>query len=58
MIFGRHKRATPKLFVQSVDHVAVGFGFSIIMAALDWIQQGVIPWTDIVADAMKNNPME
>jgi hypothetical protein len=44
-----------RLFVHTVDQVAFGFGFAILMAALDWIQLGVIPWTEIISDAMKLN---
>ena len=42
-----------KLQVQVVDGIAFGVGFVIMMQAIDWIELRLMPWTIIVADAMR-----
>ena len=40
------------LHVRVVDRLAFGVAFTSIMAALDWIQLGVLPWHRITVDAL------
>jgi hypothetical protein len=38
--------------ISDVDKTAFGVGFCALMAALDWIQLGAMPWSSIVGEAL------